>query len=47
MRLCEAGIPGVREYGWHHATLTAFAAPIAAGRALNLNVEQMVNAIGI
>jgi 2-methylcitrate dehydratase len=47
MRLCEAGIPGVREYGWHHATLTAFAAPIAAGRVLNLSVDQMVQAIGI
>jgi 2-methylcitrate dehydratase len=47
MRLCEAGIPGVREYGWHHATLTAFAAPIAAARALNLTPDQTVNAIGI
>src|SRR5262245_14768464 len=47
MRLCEFGLPGIREYGWHHATLTAFAAPIAAGRVLNLNVEQMVQAIGI
>lgn len=47
MRLCEFGIPGVREYGWHHATLTAFAAPIAAGRVLNLSVDQMVQAIGI
>jgi 2-methylcitrate dehydratase len=33
MRLCEIGRPGVREYGWHHATLSAFAAPVAAGRA--------------
>src|SRR4051812_43586766 len=47
MRLCEFGVPGIREYGWHHATLTAFAAPIAAGRVLNLSVEQMVQAIGI
>jgi hypothetical protein len=47
MRLCEAGIPGVREYGWHHATLTCFAAPLAAGRMLNLTVDQMVQAIGI
>jgi 2-methylcitrate dehydratase len=46
-RLCEFGIPGIREYGWHHATLTAFAAPIAAGRVLNLTVDQMVQAIGI
>lgn len=47
MRLCEMGVPGIREYGWHHATLTAFAAPIAAGRVLNLTVDQMVQAIGI
>src|SRR5438128_1582732 len=47
MRLCEVGRPGVREYGWHHATLSAFAAPVAAGRVLNLTVEQMVSAIGI
>jgi 2-methylcitrate dehydratase len=47
MRLCEFGVPGIREYGWHHATLTAFAAPIAAGRVLGLSVEQMVQAIGI
>lgn len=46
-RLCEFGVPGVREYGWHHATLTAFAAPIAAGRVLDLTVDQMVQAIGI
>ncbi len=47
MRLCEAGIPGIREYGWHHATLTSFAAPYAAGRVLGLTPEQMVNAVGI
>src|SRR5213596_661709 len=47
MRLCEIGRPGIREYGWHHATLSAFAAPIAAGRVLNLTPEQMVSAIGI
>src|SRR2546428_5119633 len=47
MRLCEIGRPGVREYGWHHATLSAFAAPVAAGRALNLTPEQMGLAIGI
>ncbi len=46
-RLCEFGVPGIREYGWHHATLTAFAAPVAAGRALGLSAEQMVQAIGI
>lgn len=47
MRLCEAGIPGIREYGWHHATLTSFAAPYAAGRVLGLTPEQMVSAVGI
>ncbi len=47
MRLCEFGLPGIREYGWHHATLTAFAAPIAAGRVLGLTPDQMVQAIGI
>src|ERR1700724_1960188 len=47
MRLCEIGRPGVREYGWHHATLSAFAAPVAAGRVLNLMPAQMVAAIGI
>jgi 2-methylcitrate dehydratase len=46
-RLCEFGIPGIREYGWHHATLTAFAAPIACGRVLELSVDQLVQAIGI
>src|SRR6478752_2843885 len=47
MRLCEAAFPGIRERGWHHATLTAFAAPIVAGRALNLRWEQIQHAIGI
>src|SRR5712691_2345269 len=47
LALCEIGRPGVREYGWHHATLSAFAAPVAAGRVLNLTTDQMVSAIGI
>ncbi|MGD9690925.1 MAG: MmgE/PrpD family protein [Phycisphaerales bacterium] len=47
MRLCEAGIPGIREYGWHHATLTAFAAALAAGKCLNLSVPQLMAATGI
>jgi 2-methylcitrate dehydratase len=46
-RLCEFGKPGVRERKWHHATLTQFVSPIVAGRLLKLNVDQMVNAIGI
>jgi len=47
MRLCEAAFPGVRERGWHHATLTAFVSPIVAGRALHLAWEQIQHAIGI
>ena len=47
MRFCEAGFPGIRERGWHHATLTAFVSPIVAGRALHLSWEQMQHAIGI
>ncbi|MCE1187759.1 MAG: MmgE/PrpD family protein [Ignavibacteria bacterium] len=46
-RLCEFAKPGVRERKWHHATLTQFVSPIAAGKVLGLNVDQMVNAIGI
>jgi 2-methylcitrate dehydratase len=47
MRLCEAAFPGVRERGWHHATLTAFVSPIVAGRMLRLTAEQIQHAIGI
>src|SRR5256885_15274816 len=47
MRLCEAAFPGIRERGCHHATLTAFASPIVAGRALRLSWEQIQHAIGI
>jgi 2-methylcitrate dehydratase len=47
MRLCEAAFPGIRERGWHHATLTAFASPIVAGRMLGLGWEQIQHAIGI
>lgn len=47
MRLVEVGRPGVREYGWHHATLTGFASPFSAGRVLGLTRDQMVNAVGI
>jgi len=46
-RLCEFAVPGVRERKWHHATLTQFVSPIVAGKILGLNVDQMVNAIGI
>jgi 2-methylcitrate dehydratase len=47
MRFCEAAFPGIRERGWHHATLTAFVSPIVAGRALHLAWEQIQHAVGI
>ena len=47
MRFCEAAVPGIRERGWHHATLTAFVSPIVAGRVLHLAWEQIQHAIGI
>jgi 2-methylcitrate dehydratase len=47
MRLCEAAFPGIRERGWHHATLTAFVSPIVAGRAVHLGWEQIQHAVGI
>ncbi len=46
-RLCEFAVPGIRERKWHHATLTQFVSPVVAGKLLGLNVDQMVNAIGI
>lgn len=47
MRIMEAAFPGVRELGLHHATLTQFVSPVVAGKMLNLNAEQITNAIGI
>jgi 2-methylcitrate dehydratase len=47
MRFCEAAFPGIRERGWHHATLTAFVSPIVAGRMLRLSWQQIQHAIGI
>ncbi len=47
MRLCEFARPGIRERGWHHATLTAFAAPIVAGRLYGLSPGQIQHAVGI
>ncbi len=46
-RLCEASQPGIRELGWHHATLTAFAAAFAAGKTLGLDAGGLRNAAGI
>src|SRR5437588_9187120 len=47
MRFCEAAFPGIRERGWHHATLTAFVSPIVAGRALRLDWEKIQHSIGL
>jgi 2-methylcitrate dehydratase len=47
MRLCEAAFPGIRERGWHHATLTAFVSPIVAARMLHLDWTKMQHAVGI
>src|SRR5580704_3682859 len=47
MRFCEAAFPGIRERGWHHATLTAFVSPFVAGRGLRLPWEKIQHAIGI
>src|SRR5260370_40689147 len=44
MRLCEAAFPGVRERGWHRATLTAFVSPIVAGPALPVRLEKLPHA---
>jgi 2-methylcitrate dehydratase len=46
-RFAEIGRPGIREYGWHHATLSGFSAPIGAGRVLGLSPDQISNAVGI
>ncbi len=47
MRLCLAAFPGVREIGWHHATLTQLVSPVVAGRMLGLSEEEIVAAMGI
>jgi 2-methylcitrate dehydratase len=47
MRLCHVAVPGIRERGWHHATLMAYAAPVVAGRMLGLSWQQVQHAIGI
>ncbi|MBL7161938.1 MAG: MmgE/PrpD family protein [Anaerolineales bacterium] len=47
MRWCHAAEPGVREVGWHHATLTQFVSPLVAGRMYDLDIDQMVAAVGI
>jgi len=47
MRWCLAAAPGVREVGWHHATLTQFVSPFVAARLLGLTQDQTVAAAGI
>ena len=47
MRWCHAAFPGIREVGWHHATLTQFVSPLVAGKLYGLNLDQMVAAVGI
>jgi 2-methylcitrate dehydratase len=47
MRLCHIAVPGIRERGWHHATLMAYATPVVAGKMLGLTWQQMQSAIGI
>ncbi|MFQ5995180.1 MAG: MmgE/PrpD family protein [Acidiferrobacterales bacterium] len=47
MRLCESAFPGIRDRGWHHATFTSIAAPIAAAKMLGLQWKQIQHAVGI
>jgi 2-methylcitrate dehydratase len=47
MRWCHAANPGVREVGWHHATLTQFVSPLVAGKMYDLSLDQMIAAVGI
>ncbi len=47
MRMCEFAHPGIRERGWHHATLTAFVSPLACGKMLGLNAEQLMHSVAI
>ncbi|MFQ5865987.1 MAG: MmgE/PrpD family protein [bacterium] len=46
-RLCEFAVPGIRERKWHHASLTQLVSPIVAGYLIDLDEDEMVNAIGI
>ncbi len=47
LRWCLACFPGVREVGWHHATLTQLVSPFVAGRVYGLDKAQLVAAAGI
>ncbi len=47
MRWCHAAHPGIREVGWHHASLTQFVSPFVAGRLYGLDEEQLAAAAGL
>jgi len=47
MRWCHAAEPGIREVGWHHASLTQFVSPLVAGRLYGLDRDQLTAAVGI
>lgn len=47
LRWCLACFPGVREVGWHHATLTQLVSPFVAGKVYGLDRDQLVAAAGI
>jgi 2-methylcitrate dehydratase len=47
LRWCHAAHPGVREIGWHHASLVQFVSPYVAGKLFDLDFDQMVAAVGI
>ncbi len=47
MRWCHAADPGIREVGWHHASLTQFVSPLVAGRLYGLDLDQLTAAVGI
>ncbi len=47
LRWCHAAHPGVREIGWHHASLIQFVSPYVAGKMYDLNLDQMIAAVGI
>ncbi len=47
LRWCIAANPGIREKGWHHATLTQFVSPFVAARMLGLDKQQTIAAAGI
>jgi 2-methylcitrate dehydratase len=47
MRWCHAAEPGIREVGWHHASLSQFVSPLVAGRMYGLDRDQLAAAVGI